>query len=285
MHIEFVLAGGALVCAGVSDFVYRRAALAGVAAHDLMLVQSSSYGVLVLLFGIMTHTLQFDHGALWGALAGVFAFTGYYSFARSVQAGAVSRHAAVFRLNFVVTAVLAIVFLGETLSLLKLLGMAFALLAAWLLIAARGATSLAGAPAPRAALPRVLIATTAVGIASLIYKIGMRAGSTAAGLLVSQACVVIGLSMLTCLRQRGHIRPSLRAVPFGLMTAVLLACAFTLLILALATGEASVIVPMSQMGFVVTALLGVVFLREPVDRQAVIGFACAMAALACLAAG
>jgi uncharacterized membrane protein len=52
----------------------------------------------------------------------------------------------------------------------------------------------------------------------------------------------------------------------------------------LARGEASVVVPIAQMGFVVTALLGFLFLREPFARKGA-GLVAALAALAGLASG
>jgi drug/metabolite transporter (DMT)-like permease len=54
---------------------------------------------------------------------------------------------------------------------------------------------------------------------------------------------------------------------------------------AVARGEASVAVPIAQMGFVVTALLGFFFLRERFSARKGAGIAAALAALACLAHG
>jgi uncharacterized membrane protein len=51
-----------------------------------------------------------------------------------------------------------------------------------------------------------------------------------------------------------------------------------------AGGQASVLVPIAQMGFVVAALLGIFILRERVTVHKVIGLATALAALAALAA-
>ena len=59
--------------------------------------------------------------------------------------------------------------------------------------------------------------------------------------------------------------------------------ALVLLFESLARGEASVLVPISQMGFVVTAVFGLVFLREPFTMRKSGGLAFAVAALACLA--
>jgi drug/metabolite transporter (DMT)-like permease len=46
-----------------------------------------------------------------------------------------------------------------------------------------------------------------------------------------------------------------------------------------------VVVPIAQMGFVVTALLGFLFLREPFTARKGAGLLAALAALACLGWG
>ena len=61
--------------------------------------------------------------------------------------------------------------------------------------------------------------------------------------------------------------------------------ALVLLFESLARGEASVLVPIAQMGFVVTAAAGFLFLREPFTPRKGLGLAAALAALASLAHG
>ena len=53
----------------------------------------------------------------------------------------------------------------------------------------------------------------------------------------------------------------------------------------LARGDASVMVPIAQMGFVATSLFGFLFLREPFSLRKGAGIAAALAALASLASG
>jgi uncharacterized membrane protein len=67
------------------------------------------------------------------------------------------------------------------------------------------------------------------------------------------------------------------------VSAVLLVGAFTLLAKGLERGEASVVVPIAQMGFVVTARLGFIFLREPLTTRKLAGLAVAVLALTSLA--
>ena len=67
---------------------------------------------LVILYALATRTLALDPAALWGSLAGAFIFIGFYYFIRSLATGSVSTNASIFRLNFIVTAFLAIALLG-----------------------------------------------------------------------------------------------------------------------------------------------------------------------------
>jgi uncharacterized membrane protein len=65
--------------------------------------------------------------------------------------------------------------------------------------------------------------------------------------------------------------------------AIVLLGATICLLRSVAEGQASVLVPIAQMGFVVAALLGIFVLREPVTVRKMIGLVTALAALAALA--
>jgi drug/metabolite transporter (DMT)-like permease len=271
----------AMLCFGFSDLVYKRAAARGVPAHHLMMVQSWLYGFLVLIYGLITRTLDFRPGALWGVAAGVFAYTGFYNFAKSLAGGAISINAPIFRLSFTLTALLAVLILHEPLEAFKLAGLACALTGVWLLMGSGAGVSLT--PALRRSLVRVLIATACVGIANLIYKVGLLSSATPATLLVAQALVVIVMGTLNTLRIDSQITFGRSAALHASVTAVLLTAAFIFLFEGLARGQASVLVPVAQMGFVVTALVGFLFLREPFSLRKGAGLLFALAALACLA--
>jgi len=272
---------GALVLFGVSDFLYKRAAVDGVPTHQLMMVQSWTYGFLVWLYGIVTGTLVIDRPALLGALAGCFAFTGFYNFAKSLQHGSVSINAPIFRLSFAITATLAILFLGERLTPWKLAGLLLAPVAVWLLAGSAGPNETRRATA--ASLTRVFIATLGVGIANFIYKIAMSEGATPAGMLVVQAWLVITASTVMVLRWDGLVRPKANTMRYALTCAVLLSVGFVLLVEALRRAEASIIVPIAQLGLIVTSLLGIVLMRESLTGRKMTGIAAAVLALITLA--
>jgi drug/metabolite transporter (DMT)-like permease len=274
---------GALLLYGVADFVYKRAAAAGARPHQFLMVQTWFFTSLALVYGLASGTLAFGAGALWGAAAGVLVVVGYYNFAWSLRHGSVSTNATIFRLSFAVTAALAVLILGEPLTAAKLAGIALALVAVWLLLAAPAARGARADADSRASLARVVIATVAVGVASFTYKLGLLAGAAPIALVVAQGGVAVTLATGFAARVDGGIRPSRAALSHAPVAAVLLVCAFVLLAKGLQGGEASVIVPIAQMGFVVTALLGFVLLREPFTLRKAAGLAAALAALASLA--
>ena len=283
MSESIAYALGALLLYGLADFIYKRGAAAGAQPHQFLMVQTWFFTSLALLYGLASGTLEFGAGDLWGAAAGVLVVVGYYNFAWSLRHGSVSTHATIFRLSFAVTAVLAVLILREPVTAAKIAGLALALLAAWLLLASPGAGNRGADPESRASLLRVLIATVAVGIASLTYKLGLLAGAVPIALVVTQGLVAVTLATAFAARLDGGIRPSRAALSHAPLAAILLVCAFVFLAKGLQGGEASVIVPIAQMGFVVTALLGFFLLREPFTLRKGAGLVAALAALASLA--
>jgi drug/metabolite transporter (DMT)-like permease len=281
--IDYAL--GALLCFGLGDLIYKRAAAAGAQPHHFMMVQTWFFLPAVFAYGWFTGSLAFDAAALWGALAGLFVIIGYYNFAHSLKSGAVSIVAPVFRLSFALTAALAVLLLGEPLTARKLAGLALALAAVWLLLGAPAAVDHALRRQSRSLLLRVLVATVAVALANLIYKFGLRAGASPATLVVAQACVASTLATAFSAKIDCGIHPSRVALRHAPYAAVVLALAFILLLKGLALGEASILVPVAQMGFVVTALLGFLFLHEPFTPRKGVGLAAALAALASFAYG
>jgi len=274
------LALGAMMFYGLADWVYKRAAASGVRAHHFMALQAIFFAPGIFLYGLTTGTLVLGVPFAWGMTAGVLVFLALYNFARSLASGAASIVAPVFRLSFALTVMLAVGLLGERLTGWKIAGLAASLAAVWLL--------LAGGPVsePRmtkSSLLHVLVATVAMGIVNFLYKLGAIAGGSPATVLAGQASVFLPLAMLFALMRDRGFHPSPRAWRHGATAAVLLLFGLVMLLAGLAHGEASVLVPVAQMSFVVTAGLGFIFLHEALTLRKGLGLAFAIAALFCLA--
>jgi len=271
----------ALVLFGIGDVIYKRATLAGLRADHLLMSQGWFFLPLIIGYGLVTGTLVPRPAALWGSLAGAFVFVGFYNFVRSLATGPVSINAPIFRLNFVVTALLAIALLGETLTGRKLAGLTLALGATWLLLGARVPGE--RAHEDRGALLRVLLATLALGVANFLHAVGLREGVLPETMLAAQAIVFMPLTNLAVLAADRRVAAPRAAWGYGAVMSLVLFGAFVCLLHGISLGQASVVVPIAQMGFIVTAVLGTLFLREPLTLRKGLGLAAAAAALAALA--
>ena len=277
---------GTLALYALLDLAYKRAASAGIASRHLLTVQAWCYAPAITLYGLATGTLvPFTPAFLWGMAAGLLTWIALYHFARSLAMGALSTIAPVFRLSFVFTAALAMWLLGEPVTGWKLAGLGAALAAVWLLLFEPAVHGSARRPLSLRVWLRILLATAAMAVVNLCYKLGMLAGGSPATVLVGQASVFLPLATGFAWYTDRRIAPPPAAWRHGPVTATLLFFATLLLLSGLAVGEASLLIPVAQMSFVATALFGIAALREPLPARKLAGLASAVAALACLAVG
>lgn len=266
----------AMLAFGLGDLVYKRAAAAGIAASEFIMLQAWAFCPGITLYAALTGTLELHWSALWGALAGFFLLIAAYNFARSLRGGAVSTNAPIFRLNFIVTAALAILLLGETLTVAKAAALVCALAAVWLLLVESGAKF---GKVEFGSIARVLVATLAMALTNFFYKVGLQHGAIPETMIAAQAWMFCSLATLLRLVQERRFLQTLGAWRYSTLAAVSLLVAFVTLMHALALGPASVLVPVAQMSFVFTALLGAAIFRERLDLRKCAGLAVAAVAL------
>ena len=267
MNQSIVYAILAMVCYGVSDFIYKQAATAGIRADHFLMAQGWLFCPLVIVYALATHTLVLNAAALWGSLAGAFVFIGFYFFIRSLAAGSVSTNASIFRLNFIVTVLLVVVWLGEPLTPSKIAGLALALLATWLLLGVSASAGRAPDDARRRSLGLVALATLAFGTSNFFHTMGLRHGALPETLAVAQAALFMPLATVVVYVVDRKLRPPLVTFKYSAPAAIVLLGATISLLRSVAEGQASVLVPIAQMGFVVAALLGISFFGS-VSRSA-----------------
>ncbi|HEX4411120.1 MAG TPA: EamA family transporter [Xanthobacteraceae bacterium] len=272
---------GALLCFGISDLVYKRSVSAGIEPSDFLMSQAWIFCPGVTLYAWLTGTLDPHLSALWSVAAGTFLFIALYNFTRSLQSGAVSTNAPIFRLNFTVTAALAIIFLGEPLTLTKLIALGGALIAVWLLFAEADAER---STSNIRSLARVFTATLSMALTNFLYKVGLQHGVLPETMVAEQAWAFCTLATIFALVSAGGFTVPTYAWRYAVAAALALFGALIFLMHALALGPASVLVPVAQMSFVITALVGLVMFRERLDVRKGAGLAIATAALILFAA-
>lgn len=278
MHANVLFALISMGLAGVADFVYKRAALAGAAPSSFMVVQSWFFGGTALVFALWTRSLQFHPTLFLGPLAAVVIFAGVRMFLQSLQGGEATVNTPIYRLSFVVTVALAILFLGEEFTLRKLLGFALAAASILLLTAFPLGRLLRGGFRPAAGKPLVLAlaAMGCMGLLNFLYKIVAILGATAPAFIFSQSCAFAVIALFHALWWERGVRLNRAVWGHAPAAGILLSSAFIFLILALQRGEASVAVPISQMSFVMTTALAAIVYREAFTLKKTAGLAAAV---------
>ncbi len=278
MQATVVFALVSMVLVGTADFVYKRAAVAGAAPSSFMLMQSWFFGTTAFVFGLVTGTLRFHPALLLGPVAALVVFSGARMFILSLAGGEATVNTPIFRLSFVITVALAILFLGEQFTLRKLAG--FALAAAAILL-------LTGFPlgrllrrevrtAPGKPLLWALAAMGCMGLLNFIYKIAALLGATAPAFIFSQFCTFTLIALSHALWWEGSLRLDRAVWTHAPFAGAFNSAGFIFLILALQRGEASVAVPISQMSFVMTTLLAAILYREDFTLRKSAGLAAAV---------
>ena len=273
----------AMVCFGAGDLVYKRAAAAGITARHFLMLQAWCFCPIVTAYALVRGQLVLAPAALWGALAGLFMFIAFYQFSQSLSTGSISTNAPIFRLSFTLTAALAVWLLGEPLTLTKLIGLSLSFVAVWALAGEAPEHSRAPSSTSLGSLTRVLIATAAAGIGNLLYKVGLLAGAPPETILATQAWMFCSLGTLVVFLVDRSVRPPAAGWRYALPVAVILLAGFIALLHGLDVGPASVLIPVAQLGFVFTALLGRLLFGEALSWRKRSGLVAAAAALGALA--
>src|SRR5262249_41619474 len=152
---------------------------------------------------------------------------------------------------------LAAAVLGESLTPFKLVGLALAAIAAWLLLGAGPNSSPAQSDAQRRSLIQAAAATLAFGTSNFFHTLGLRHGALPETLAVAQAACFMPLATATVYLAGHAFKPPPAAYRYGAGAAAVLLGATLFLLHGLADGPASVLVPVAQMGFMIAALLGI----------------------------
>ena len=264
-----------LLFAGINDVVFKRYSR-----------KERSRGMFVVGIGIVWGTLQLlalamqgqhlDGGAPtlgFGVAAGVMVTLSNLLLLESLAHLDVSLGSTIYRLNTVGVVILSFVFLGEPMSFVKLLGIGFGVVAVFYLYRDRPAQievhvlSLFFWLAISASILRAGFGVT--------FKAGLSQGAHAPTMmLIAAASWIVGGLCYASLRER-RVRITSKKLGYSALSGILVFVIVNSLILALERGDASVVVPIANLSFIVALALSVAMKMERVTINKVAATICA----------
>ena len=268
-----------LLSAGILDVVFGRysstRSLSGayLVATGIVVV----VGQLVALHAARVPFILDRTAALWGIAAGIIVLVANALLIESLARLAVSLGSTIYRLNTIAVVAFAVVFLDESLTALKIAGVLLGVLGVVLLYR-RGA---------RSGDDRLLLAGVGIAVAAsllravfgIVSKVGLSDGTDPFVLMV-----YIGVGWTLAGIAYGAIRHgrsvALAAVlPYAAVSGALICLVASFLMLGLRVGEASVVIPIANMSFIV-ALLGAAGMgMERITTRKLLAVGCAALAI------
>ena len=278
--VGFALAS--LVAAGVLDVVFGRYSRTG-AVTGAYLVATGIFVTAGQSIALAVAGVPFAldaRAASWGIGAGAIALFANALLIESLAHLAVSLGSTVYRLNTIAVVLFAVVFLGEALTALKIAGVLCGV-AGVVLLYRRGG---------RSTDDRLLAAGIGIAIAAsllravfgIVSKVGLANGTDPFVMMIYiGAGWTLGGLVYGVVRRNGP--PTLASVvPYALLSATLICLVATFLMLGLRTGEASVVIPIANMSFLVALLVAAGLGMERITVRKVVAIAFAGAAIVLL---
>ena len=271
-----------LLAAGILDVVYAR--YSGKRAVSGAYLFGIGGVVIIGQSAILAATrvpVVFDaYAAAFGIFAGAVVMLANALLIESLARINVSLGSTIYRLNTIAVVAFAVLFLGEALTMPKFAGVVLGVAAAILLYQHGG----------RGGDNRLLVAATWLAvIASLLRaafgilsKIGLAAGTDPFLFMVYVGVGWTLAALLYGLARRQPAAPVRTVLPYALVSGTLVCLVVTFLLLGLRTGEASIVIPIANMSFVVALLTSAAFGMERLTARKLLAVATAAVAIGLL---
>ena len=192
-------------------------------------------------------------------------YSGQHPFCQQLQGASAGTGATIYRLNLVVVALLGIFLLGEPVTMWKVAGLILGAVA--VLILGMAESRRATAKAAMSSVAVLVVACLLRAVMGILYKVATNNDVPYYELLfINGVSWAVG-GWIWAKASRERTRFDLTLSAFSLCSG-LLVCGITYFMLAAtALADASIVIPITQMSFVVTCILGAVRFNEPLPLQ------------------
>jgi drug/metabolite transporter (DMT)-like permease len=271
-----------LLAAGVLDVVYARySGKRPVSGFYLFVIGGVVMVGQSAVLALARVPLVFDaRTAAWGLFAGAIVMLANAMLIESLARINVSLGSTIYRLNTIAVVAFAVVFLHEALTWQKLTGVALGI-AAVILLYQRGG---------RGGDDSLLLASVWLAIGAsllraafgIMSKVGLTGGADA---FIFMVYIGIGWTLAAIAYGLTRVQPASpmrEVVPYALVSGTLICLVVTFLLLGLRTGEASIVIPIANMSFVVALLTSSAFGMERFTRRKLLAVGSAALAIALL---
>ena len=280
MAIAFALVS--LAFAGLIDVVFKRYSSEARSRGTYIMGIGAVWTVLQLAIVLASgKPIRLDGQTLaFGVAAGLLVSMANLLLIESLTHIDVGMASTIYRLNSIAVVALAVGLLGETLTAIKVTGVLLGIMAVLVLYE----------PQPARGLHRLLLRYFLLAIAAALLRAGFGVLTKAAVLqgldlqlvlLVNGPVWVVAGAAYALLREPGF-RITRAKVQYSVLSGALVCAIANFLMLALERGDASVVVPIANMSFLVATLISVALRMERFTTRKLVAMALTVAAIVVL---
>lgn len=266
--IYFTLLAMALI--GTADAINKRARQTDIPIGSYLLIQAPFYTLAIFVIALIFNSIKVSRmDILYGFIGAIFSFSAFTIMLHSLTRGFASVNYAIFRLSFVFSSIAAFLFLNESLSSGKILGLSLATLAVLIFFYSPGQHAASKRP--------LILAICAMIIGScfqLTLKLATRVFSSSPSFLFLMslffALLVVIYNMFF-----GSFKIPRKTFLYAPLNGILMALGSLFIITALSQGEVSTVFPIVQLSFIITLILSFIMLKENINKFQITGVICA----------
>ena len=273
-----------MLFAGVNDVVFKKYAVKDRSRGMYVLGIGFVWAILQILFSFLSKTpFSFDFTSIYyGLLAGLILAGANILLIESLTHINVSLGSTVYRLNTIAVVILSFIFLGESLEPIKLAGIAFGIASVLLLYHGNNV---------KAASDKFILFFWLAVFASLlraaygvVSKVGLLAFADINTIILLAALCWIGSGALYAKYVERRFVVTKKKILYSILSGSLVFCIVNTLILGLKSGQASIVVPIANMSFIIALLISVLVGTERMDFKKLVAIAFAAASITALSA-
>jgi drug/metabolite transporter (DMT)-like permease len=271
-----------LMFGGLNEVVFKRYS-ARTGSRGMIISGIGIIWTLLLLIdvAIRGESFTFSNAGLgYGVVAGLVVAIANISFLESLRHMEVSLGSTIYRLNTIVVVVLSILFLGETMTMVKFAGILCGVFAVLLLY--RHQRGLGNTRELKLGLLLVFGGAFCRAIYGVVSKAGLNAGADMdLLLLISALCwIVSGLIYARFIEQRYAI--TREKIGYSILSGCLVYGIVRSLLSALALGDASVVITIANLSFLMALSVALLLRMEKLNPRKIIAMGFAVSAIVLL---
>ncbi len=216
----------------------------------------------------------------YGLVAGIIIAIANILLLESLRHMEVSLGSTIYRLNTIAVVFLSVIFLGESLSLIKLAGIGCGITAVLLLYRQQHSTGTHSSL--RTGLFIVIAGALLRAVYGVVTKAGLTEGASADALmLISAMCWIISGGLYAVLIEHRYSITRAKLV-YSLISGLFVYGIVKTLVTALSLGEASVVITIANMSFLMSLLVALVLKMEVLSRKKIAAMLFAISAITLL---